>query len=201
MSFSLIPYPPNVVEEGKTVAVAAMASYTYPPLPRDLTFHRTTSLTPFFSNSRSLFPSSNFALRNKQLRISKLLSLTEINEAATSAEENLEKKPSRGKIRSSPFELYVCNLPRSTDISDLLDVFSPYGTVQSVEVNFIFQKFLLNLFLKNKCGEYVKFESFILRKECVSKYHTPISFCIMSSASLLSLLARLFRIVLSILYR
>ncbi|URD78240.1 hypothetical protein MUK42_02548 [Musa troglodytarum] len=34
-----------------------------------------------------------------------------------------------------PCELYVCNLPRSCDISKLLDLFKPYGTVHSVEEN------------------------------------------------------------------
>ncbi|KAJ8509842.1 hypothetical protein OPV22_000276 [Ensete ventricosum] len=34
-----------------------------------------------------------------------------------------------------PCELYVCNLPRSCDISKLLDLFKPYGTVHSVEVS------------------------------------------------------------------
>ncbi|RZR89537.1 hypothetical protein BHM03_00017285 [Ensete ventricosum] len=40
-----------------------------------------------------------------------------------------------------PCELYVCNLPRSCDISKLLDLFKPYGTVHSVEVlalNFVY---------------------------------------------------------------
>ncbi|KAK1429523.1 hypothetical protein QVD17_11734 [Tagetes erecta] len=34
-----------------------------------------------------------------------------------------------------PYELYVCNLPRSCDISQLLNKFETYGTVQSVEVS------------------------------------------------------------------
>ncbi|KAI7749553.1 hypothetical protein M8C21_021920 [Ambrosia artemisiifolia] len=34
-----------------------------------------------------------------------------------------------------PFELYVCNLPRSCDIPQLLNKFTTYGTVQSVEVS------------------------------------------------------------------
>uniref|UniRef100_A0A5B7B925 RRM domain-containing protein n=1 Tax=Davidia involucrata TaxID=16924 RepID=A0A5B7B925_DAVIN len=35
----------------------------------------------------------------------------------------------------TPCELYVCNLPRSCGIAELLDIFKPYGTVQSVEVS------------------------------------------------------------------
>ncbi|KAI3522797.1 hypothetical protein L1887_00847 [Cichorium endivia] len=34
-----------------------------------------------------------------------------------------------------PYELYVCNLPRSCGIPELLDKFKSYGTVQSVEVS------------------------------------------------------------------
>lgn len=33
-----------------------------------------------------------------------------------------------------PYELYVCNLPRSCDIPELLNQFKTFGTVQSVEV-------------------------------------------------------------------
>lgn len=36
--------------------------------------------------------------------------------------------------RSRPCELYVCNLPRSCGISQLLEMFKPLGTVLSVEV-------------------------------------------------------------------
>ncbi|KAG0494873.1 hypothetical protein HPP92_005867 [Vanilla planifolia] len=39
------------------------------------------------------------------------------------------------KRRVRPCELYVCNLPRSYGISDLLELFKPYGTVHSVEVS------------------------------------------------------------------
>ncbi|KAF2315159.1 hypothetical protein GH714_038293 [Hevea brasiliensis] len=34
-----------------------------------------------------------------------------------------------------PCELYVCNLPRSCDISELVEMFKPFGTVISVEVS------------------------------------------------------------------
>lgn len=36
--------------------------------------------------------------------------------------------------KSGPCELYVCNIPRSYDIAQLLDMFQPIGTVISVEV-------------------------------------------------------------------
>lgn len=36
---------------------------------------------------------------------------------------------------SSNSQLYVCNLPRNYGISELVEIFTPYGTVQSVEVS------------------------------------------------------------------
>lgn len=39
------------------------------------------------------------------------------------------------KRRVRPCELYICNLPRNYDISHLLELFKPYGTVHSVEVS------------------------------------------------------------------
>jgi polyadenylate-binding protein len=37
--------------------------------------------------------------------------------------------------RPKPCELYVCNLPRSADIPDLMEMFKPHGTVFSVEIS------------------------------------------------------------------
>ncbi|KAJ4728019.1 RNA-binding protein CP31B, chloroplastic [Melia azedarach] len=39
------------------------------------------------------------------------------------------------KNRARPCELYVCNLPRSCDIPELLEMFKPFGSVISVEVS------------------------------------------------------------------
>ncbi|XP_043717357.1 33 kDa ribonucleoprotein, chloroplastic [Telopea speciosissima] len=50
-------------------------------------------------------------------------------------ENNEDSSSTDSKVRVRPCQLYVCNLPRSCDISDLLDMFKPYGTVQSVEVS------------------------------------------------------------------
>ncbi|KAF9587089.1 hypothetical protein IFM89_039697, partial [Coptis chinensis] len=51
--------------------------------------------------------------------------------SASSQEENGSPKPPQ----VIPYQLYVCNLPRSCDISQLLDMFKPYGAVQSVEIS------------------------------------------------------------------
>lgn len=42
--------------------------------------------------------------------------------------------PAQWKNQLKPCELYVCNLPRSCDIPDLMEMFKPFGTVLSVEV-------------------------------------------------------------------
>ncbi|KAM1125679.1 hypothetical protein ACFX19_041681 [Malus domestica] len=36
--------------------------------------------------------------------------------------------------QSRPCELYVCNIPRSIDVPDLMEMFNPHGTVFSVEI-------------------------------------------------------------------
>ena len=42
------------------------------------------------------------------------------------------------KKLARPCELYVCNLPRSCDIAELVEMFKPYGTVLAAEVDTIF---------------------------------------------------------------
>lgn len=39
------------------------------------------------------------------------------------------------KKLARPCELYVCNLPRSCDIAELVEMFKPYGTVLAAEVS------------------------------------------------------------------
>jgi polyadenylate-binding protein len=49
------------------------------------------------------------------------------------------------KKQAKPCELYVCNLPRSSDIADLVEMFKPFGSVLSVEVSITLDlSFLLN---------------------------------------------------------
>ncbi|XP_042480696.1 28 kDa ribonucleoprotein, chloroplastic [Macadamia integrifolia] len=50
-------------------------------------------------------------------------------------EDSRDSSSTDPKVRVRPCQLYVCNLPKSCDIPDLLDMFKPYGTVQSVEVS------------------------------------------------------------------
>ncbi|XP_020092511.1 33 kDa ribonucleoprotein, chloroplastic-like [Ananas comosus] len=51
------------------------------------------------------------------------------------AEEDGAAAAGKFRLQVRPCELYACNLPRSTDISQLLDLFNRYGTVISVEVS------------------------------------------------------------------
>ncbi|KAJ0968627.1 hypothetical protein J5N97_025544 [Dioscorea zingiberensis] len=53
-------------------------------------------------------------------------------EEVDGGEEGISKEP---KPWVRPCELYVCNLPRSCDVSQLLELFKPYGTVYAVEVS------------------------------------------------------------------
>lgn len=159
----LLPYPP-VVDDGSKqhqLAVEAMASSSFAPFPAStkLAVPRKPGLlaspcaTLFASPSSpghccvsvstSPFPLFSVVLGSRDRKGSRIHSVAEVDAAAASAEQDVgeeategvdEKKATGGKARLRPYELYVCNLPRSTDISDLLDVFSPYGTVQSVEV-------------------------------------------------------------------
>ncbi|KAM5555787.1 28 kDa ribonucleoprotein, chloroplastic [Rosa sericea] len=57
----------------------------------------------------------------------------ERHSADVSGEEGLEMEKQNRQPR--PCELYVCNLPRSSDIEDLMEMFKPHGTVFSVEIS------------------------------------------------------------------
>ncbi|CAN6480508.1 unnamed protein product [Victoria cruziana] len=70
-------------------------------------------------------------------RLSKVLAVVEkptveISVPEESAPEAVEEASSGG---SQPFKLYVCNLPESTDVSELSELFKPYGSVLSTEVS------------------------------------------------------------------
>ncbi|XP_061336464.1 31 kDa ribonucleoprotein, chloroplastic-like [Gastrolobium bilobum] len=45
-----------------------------------------------------------------------------------------EEEEEREKKLGRPCEVYVCNLPRSCDSAQLLDMFKPHGTILSVEI-------------------------------------------------------------------
>ncbi|XP_031250995.1 RNA-binding protein CP33, chloroplastic-like [Pistacia vera] len=68
--------------------------------------------------------------------------LAAVDEEAVAVEDNVDENEEdvdvsvhESKNRARPSELYVCNLPRSYDISELVEMFKPFGTVISVEVS------------------------------------------------------------------
>lgn len=113
--------------------------------------HKTliSSSYSYFESLKAQFPSSNsfqlsslcrpFIAQPLQIKVSSsnLSVLDEEEEEKvkedgvtgeeTEAEPVVMKKP-------RPCELYVCNIPRSYDIAQLLEMFQPFGTVISVEV-------------------------------------------------------------------
>ncbi|KAF8379816.1 hypothetical protein HHK36_029265 [Tetracentron sinense] len=85
------------------------------------------------SHPHDSFASSMLGSTNKT-RLSSALAV--VQEEPIAAVENIgDGSPTEFKNRVRPCELYVCNLPRSCDISELLEMFKPYGTVHSVEVS------------------------------------------------------------------
>ncbi|KAM3698822.1 hypothetical protein ACJW31_06G215900 [Castanea mollissima] len=75
-------------------------------------------------------------------RVSTVLSV--VGEEKAGSEENVVNSLHDGVLvqgwkqpqsSSRPCELYVCNLPRSCDIAELLDIFNPFGTVLAVEIS------------------------------------------------------------------
>lgn len=88
-----------------------------------------------WSYSVSLRPAS-------KARASTVLSV--VGEEKAGSEENIVNSLHDGVLvqgwkqsqtSSRPCELYVCNLPRSCDIAELLDIFNPFGTVLAVEIS------------------------------------------------------------------
>ncbi|KAF8413403.1 hypothetical protein HHK36_001385 [Tetracentron sinense] len=109
------------------------------PYPTFSCFLASSSIS--ISHSHDTFSSSLLWSTNKTRVFSVLALLQDESTAAATAgelvnsDENMEDdSPRELKIRAIPSEILVCNLPRSCDISDLLEMFKPYGTVQSVEV-------------------------------------------------------------------
>eukprot|EP00262_Sarcandra_glabra_P009315 TRINITY_DN2346_c0_g1_i3.p1 TRINITY_DN2346_c0_g1~~TRINITY_DN2346_c0_g1_i3.p1 ORF type:complete len:268 (-),score=42.44 TRINITY_DN2346_c0_g1_i3:516-1319(-) len=91
-----------------------------------------------YSSSSSLhFPSPCLFILNSfnPKRISRVSAIAAAEEQAVAEDikdDSSDESPNLGLQRC---DLYVCNLPRSCDIAELLELFKPYGTVQSVEVS------------------------------------------------------------------
>ncbi|KAL5229881.1 hypothetical protein ABZP36_028657 [Zizania latifolia] len=53
------------------------------------------------------------------------------NDEEDAGEDLTDRRPRRPR----PRELFVCNLPRRCDVDDLLELFTPYGSVLSIEIS------------------------------------------------------------------
>lgn len=152
--FSLPPSPSHPQQLILMAAAAASSpSCTKPPIKIKPIIHRLnpSSSLRFFRPFSSSLPSplsishphqsspSLFLLPTTHKTLFKTLAVVE-EEAAISAEPIEAQSNEEGnggptqKPKVTPCELYICNIPRSCDISELFEVFKPYGTVQSVEV-------------------------------------------------------------------
>lgn len=89
---------------------------------------------PALSPSSQTFPSSNFT-KSKLFTVFALVEDQQLAAPVPAENESYSGKKNTAFNLVRPCELYVCNLPRSFDIAQLLELFKPYGTVQSVEVS------------------------------------------------------------------
>ncbi|XP_039135040.1 28 kDa ribonucleoprotein, chloroplastic [Dioscorea cayenensis subsp. rotundata] len=101
-------------------------------------FLRFSSITPS-STSISISYTTSLVAPTLTSR-SRLRSVAEEEEKVLAGNENKGDGEEEGiseepKPWVRPCELYVCNLPRSCDVSQLLELFKPHGTVYAVEVS------------------------------------------------------------------
>lgn len=98
-------------------------------LPSSFNFHYPKARVSCFFSLSTIY--SN---RKKTTGFPTVLALIEKEQfAATAPSEFGDDSASWNQLK--PCELYVCNLPSGCDISQLLEIFKPFGTVQSVEVS------------------------------------------------------------------
>lgn len=97
-------------------------------------FHFLSHPTTSFPSSSSLKPqsrksrvSSAFPVVNEESAVAEGFDGVELQNDDVSGEES-------PKNVARPCEIYVCNLPRSCDSTQLHDMFKPFGTVLSAEV-------------------------------------------------------------------
>ncbi|XP_031493908.1 28 kDa ribonucleoprotein, chloroplastic-like [Nymphaea colorata] len=82
--------------------------------------------------SLTVFPVINIKRLSKILAVVEEKPTVETSVPEESTPEAVEEALPR---ESRPFRLYVCNLPESTDVAELSELFKPYGSVLSVEVS------------------------------------------------------------------
>ncbi|XP_049936852.1 60S ribosomal protein L18a-1-like [Nymphaea colorata] len=109
-----------------------LSSSSCPSLPPTI-FASSARQSTSFSSQYSLivFPVINIKRLSKILAVVEEKSTVETSVPEESMPETVEEALPR---ESRPFKLYVCNLPESTDVAELSELFKPYGSVLSVEI-------------------------------------------------------------------
>ncbi|KAJ7969359.1 RNA-binding protein CP31B, chloroplastic [Quillaja saponaria] len=93
-------------------------------------------------NSSYLFGAASSLGSRNRARVSTVLAVVDEEAVIAGVKENDKwgeqncyiSGEQKQKKLARPCEIYVCNLPRSCDVSELLDMFKPYGNVVSVEI-------------------------------------------------------------------
>ncbi|XP_058105025.1 28 kDa ribonucleoprotein, chloroplastic [Magnolia sinica] len=126
----------------KTVACASFNPSSFPSSSLHFPYPLSSFLTSSLSTSHALDCPASVLRSATNRRVPRILAVVEEEPiAATEPEEEASEEDGNGGLSGGPelqlqtSKLYVCNLPRSCDIAELLEVFKPYGTVQSVEVS------------------------------------------------------------------
>lgn len=129
----------NAIPKYKTlISSSSSSSYSYleslkPQFPSSTSFHLSSLSRPFVAQPLQIKVSSSevSVLDEEEVKeeggVKTGEGETDGDTVVSEAEPVAMKKP-------RPCELYVCNIPRSYDIAQLLEMFQPFGTVISVEV-------------------------------------------------------------------
>ncbi|XP_050237944.1 31 kDa ribonucleoprotein, chloroplastic [Mercurialis annua] len=123
---------PSLPTSFKTTSLSSSSSPKFPCL-----LHSHSRKIPLVSSSSSLSTSSKRLFSTLQALVNgeSVVADQEIDSEASSDESDEDIGGFKLKKQTTPCELYVCNLPRSCDIAELVEIFKPYGTVISVEVS------------------------------------------------------------------
>ncbi|RZC91510.1 hypothetical protein C5167_027571 [Papaver somniferum] len=138
-SFPLSSYPST---KNRTI-LSSLSS----PCPSSSLVHNPHAAILFSSSSSSINNSDILPIANKFRNFRVLAS--EVTSTATTTDEEVGDQSASADATSTlsqlaqvegtivqrpPFELYVCNLPRSVGDSELTEMFKPYGPIESIEV-------------------------------------------------------------------
>ncbi|KAL1220692.1 RNA-binding protein CP31B [Cardamine amara subsp. amara] len=129
----------NAIPKYKTLISSTSSYYSYieslkAKFPSSTSFHLSSLSCPFEAQPLQVKVSSSelSVLDEEEVKgegeVKTGEGETDGDKVVSEAEPAVMKKP-------RPCELYVCNIPKSYDIAQLLEMFQPFGTVLSVEVS------------------------------------------------------------------